>query len=146
MGKDRRFLLVVPGIVLCAVDVALTLLGQAPDYWAGKYADVNEANPLVRPIVACGPGAFVAFAVLHSAVLSAIILRWRHRLAEGIAVLMAMSHAAGATCWIVRLGPWGWVAGGGFLMAAAEGFWWCWRQHRAAHSARYRTGRPEDGG
>lgn len=41
--KQRFLGLCVPPLLLCLLDVALTLAGQSSPYWAGDYANVNEA-------------------------------------------------------------------------------------------------------
>jgi hypothetical protein len=60
----RRFWLIGSAVTIFAIDVALTLGGQPDDYWAGAHHTAVEGNPLVFPILACGPWVFVALAIV----------------------------------------------------------------------------------
>lgn len=123
-----RLWLLAPAAALYAGDVGLTLAGQPAAYWAGDYRSAVEANPIAYPLLARGPWPFVGLAAGWLAVLSAVVVRWRHPAAGWLAVLVAAAHAVGGASWLARAGPWGPGAAVGYLAAAAQASGWCWRR------------------
>ena len=71
MAIARRIWILLSAAIVYLIDSSLTLHGQSPDYWAGDYAAALEGNPLVHPILAWHPLAFVAAAAIWFASLSA---------------------------------------------------------------------------
>jgi hypothetical protein len=118
-----RFILLM--LAVYAADVGLTLAGQAADYWAGDYSLANEGNPLARPFLAGSPWLFLAGAVVWGTVLAAVVLLWRHRAGEWLAVLCTLGHAFGGACWLALYGAVGWVFVLLYLVAVTMGLRWC---------------------
>ncbi len=123
-----RWWLVVPVVGLYAADVAFTLSGQPPTYWAGDHAAVNEINPIGHALLSRGPWAFVGVAAVWGGVASVVVLLWRHRVAIWGAKVLAVGHAIGGACWLARHGGWWLAAGCGYLALAAVFAGWCWRR------------------
>lgn len=101
-------------VLFSMIDVAVTLLGQHPDYWYGNYELAEEGNPLARPFLAWHPLAFVGLAVgwwLTIGIgLGLAPTEWGRRLA---AILVA-GHGFAAACWC-----WRWPVFGGVIALAA---------------------------
>jgi hypothetical protein len=123
-----RWWLVPPVVGIYALDVALTLTGQPPTYWAGDYATVNEINPVGYALLRLGPWAFLGTAAVWLVALVLLTLWWRHWLAEGVVKVLTAGHAIGGACWVARHGGWWLVAGVGFLVGSAVFTLWCWRR------------------
>ena len=133
MGDGRRIWLYCPVVALLITDVALTLSGQPAAYWAGDYAVAIESNPVVRPLLAHAPDAFLAATMIWLIALSAIILcwpsrAWGWRVAAGTAGIGALVHAVASASWLVRSGGWYWLMAVAYLAGMAELSWWCWRR------------------
>jgi hypothetical protein len=123
-----RWWLVVPVVGLYIADLAFTLAGQPPSYWAGEYATGNEINPVGQVLLAVSPWLFFGAAVGWLVVVTLVALLWRHRFAEVGAKVLAAGHAIGGACWLARHGGWWFLAGCGYLAVAAVFTHWCWRQ------------------
>ena len=130
MAIARRIWILLSAAIVYLIDSSLTLHGQSPDYWAGDYAAALEGNPLVHPILAWHPLAFVAAAAIWFASLSAVILFWRHSAAVWLAVAIAFDHAVGGATWIARPGGFWWITAGLYLWVAAELVAGCLRRSR----------------
>ena len=124
---QSRAWLLLPAIVVCAFDVVLTLAGQDDAYWRGDYGLAIEGNPLVRPALAYSPWLFAGVALAWGVLFSAVVLLWRHRAAEWLAVLNTVGHTLGGASWLARLGAVGWVFVVLYLVAVTLGTRWCWR-------------------
>ena len=118
-----RFVLLM--LATYAADVGLTLAGQSADYWAGNYGRAMEANPVAFPLLAHSPWLFLAATVVWGAAVAAVVLRWRHRAGEWLAVLNTLGHAFGGACWLARYGAVGWVLVILYLAAVVWGLRWC---------------------
>lgn len=127
-----RLWLLAPVAALYAGDVGLTLAGQPASYWAGDYGSAVEANPIAYPLLTRSPWLFTGVAVSWLAVLSAVLLLWRHPLTWWMAVAVTVAHAIGGASWLVRTGSWGMVAAGVYIAAAAQATAWCWRRYAGA--------------
>lgn len=125
---SRRAWLLAPAAGLYIADVGLTLAGQPTEYWAGDSTSANEANPVARPLLVVGPWVFAALAVAWLAVVTAVVLLWRHRLAEWVAVVLTVGHAIAGGAWLARSGGWWVLAGCGYLAVATVVANWCWRR------------------
>ena len=124
----RQLWLFAPAGLLLAADIALTLTGQPPAYWAGDYATAAEANPIAYPLLLRSPWLFVGGTFVWGLSLAAVILAWRHPAAAWVAVLAAVGHAIGGSSWLVRWGPCGWGVAAGYLIFASQASRWCWRR------------------
>src|SRR5215470_9031853 len=94
--------LVVPPVVMCALDFVLTMHGQSAEYWAGNYAKVNEWSPSFCYYLTLHPVVFVAAGLLWIALFSAIILVAPERLAMTTSVAIVIGHMWGATTWLAH--------------------------------------------
>ena len=95
----RSVWLVVPPILLCTLDVGLTLYGQSDAYWSGNYADVNEISPSFGYYLSIHPLVFAAVVFVWIAIFSAIILLLPEMLALTICIAIVIGHMAGAATW-----------------------------------------------
>lgn len=130
MADARRIWLAVPAIALFATDVALTLRGQSAEYWSGQFDLVVEGNPVAKPILASSPWLFLGLSVAWALLLLSAISLWKHRVANGLARLVAFGHAIGAASWMLN-GPLGWAGVIVFLIIASELSARCWRRAEA---------------
>ena len=130
MPIAKRTWILMPAAIAYLIDNSLTLHGQSSEYWAGDYAAALEGNPLVRPILAWHPLAFVAAATLWFSLLSVVILCWRRVAAVWLAVAVAFGHAVCGATWIARPGGLWWLAAGCYLWASAELVAGCLRRSR----------------
>lgn len=97
--------ILVPPLLLCLLDMSLTLYGQSDAYWAGNYSDVNELAPSARGYLMIHPLAFVGHCVMWMAIFSSLILLLPQRLAMMVAVCVVVGHMTGSASWLVfRLG------------------------------------------
>ncbi len=118
--------LLLPAVVVYSIDVTLTLAGQDDAYWRGDYGLAIEGNPLVRPVLAYSPWLFIGAALVWAVLFSAVVLLWRHRAAEGLAVLLTVGHTFGGASWLVRSGVIGWPFVVLYLVLVCIGIRWCW--------------------
>jgi CHASE2 domain-containing sensor protein len=110
-------------------DVAFTLSGQPASYWAGDYSTAVEANPFAYPLLALNPWLFASLAAIWMAILSGVILLWRHPISGWLAVGLTVLHAIGGSSWLLQWGWWGIVPAGAYLLLAAQASGWCWRRY-----------------
>jgi len=115
----RRFWLLLPAWCLYAADITMTLVGQSSAYWNGDYAQASEENPIAHPLLAIHPCLFAAAAIAWAATFGSVVLFWRHRLSDWLAILLALGHAVGGSTWIARHGWGGWVMAITYLIVAA---------------------------
>ena len=99
--RPQRAWLCLPFLVLFAVDVAVTLHGQSPAYWAGDYVDANEGFPIFAAALAAHPLAFIGLCALWGAIFSLIIVAAPARIAEITSLALINGHTWGAMTWLV---------------------------------------------
>ncbi|MFO0970643.1 MAG: hypothetical protein U0793_34320 [Gemmataceae bacterium] len=131
----QRLWLCLPPIALGGLDIALTLLGQPSEYWAGDYRLAEELNPLARPLLTWHPFAFLGLGVLWlvSVALGILVLpRFSARLA---CFGFASSHAIGAATWLWRLGLSGVILSLALFVIAERLVDLAWKRDLAAASA-----------
>ncbi len=92
--------LVVPPIVLCALDGSLTLYGQSAAYWSGNRAAVNEMSPSFEHYLTVHPLAAVAAFLLWIAIFVLMILLLPELLALIVSTAIVIGHMGGAASWI----------------------------------------------
>ena len=97
--------ILVPPILLCILDVCLTLYGQSDSYWAGNYSDVNELSPSAKGYLMIHPLAFLGHGLMWMAIFCSLILLLPQRLGMMAAVCVVVGHMTGSASWLVfRLG------------------------------------------
>jgi len=89
-------------VVMVVVDAALTLGGQAPEYWAGDCSFVRESNPIACPLLELHPMAFVLGVVLWTVSFTAAIHRLPTGWARVVAFVVMFGHTLGAATWLLR--------------------------------------------
>ena len=124
----RRLWLLLPALGLYAADLGLTLTGQPAAYWGGDYSKAVEHNPLAYPILARHPVWFVGTGLAWAVVFSTVIVLWRSRVSDWIAVLLAFGHALGGSTWLARHGFGGLVLAIVYLAVASRVSGACWRR------------------
>lgn len=123
MSGRRRWWLCVPAIVSYSADVIATLVGQPPEYWAGRHHLVEEANPVAAWLLALNPWLAVSLGLVWATAFCLAIRWWRYGAAA--AGILAVGHAVGAASWLVQLGWPGWI-GIAVLFVLVERLWnWC---------------------
>lgn len=117
MNVPKRTLICAPPVVMVVVDAALTLWGQAPEYWSGGYSFVREDNPIAYWFLQLHPIVFVLGVILWTVSFTAAIHRLPIKLARVTAFALMFGHALGASSWLWqwRFGP---VAVLGLFLAA----------------------------
>jgi len=128
--RTGRLWLAMPFVVLYTADVALTLSGQPPEYWADDHAGANEINPVGHLLLAFGPWAFAGAVAVWLVAVSAAVLSWRNRVVEWVVMAFTVGHGIGGACWLARHGGWWFAAGCGYLAVAAVFARWCWGRSR----------------
>jgi hypothetical protein len=103
MALQSRTRIVLTPIFASGADVAMTLVGQPPNYWSGQFSDVDEFNPLARLLLSWHPGWFIAAALTWWLILILFLLRANAGLAVAIAHVVTFLHAMAAGAWMVRL-------------------------------------------
>jgi hypothetical protein len=99
----RRLLgLGLPCLLPWVLDVALTLHGQTPEYWAGDYSRATEGAAFYRRLYEFHPAAAVGGHLLFLGLIGALLVL----LPEGLAVVLALAAAFGSTwgasSWVER--------------------------------------------
>lgn len=128
MASDRRIWLCWPPLVLLVCDVGMTLAGQGPRYWRGDYGTAVELNPIAYPLLALHPAAFVALAAAWGLALGVALLRCPRPLASVLAFAAFFGHAWGVAGWLACLGPPGYAAALGWLLACSRLLTASWRR------------------
>ena len=135
MTKGRAWLCLVPA-ALVGVDVVLTLAGQPPAYWQGRYDQAVELNPPACWALQQHPLLFTAGGLLWLAAISAALLLLPRGLARAAALAVVLGHAVGAASWLAPRGLSGW-AQTLLLFALTYGLLeWSWRRERSVDLAR----------
>ena len=115
-GED---LLCVPPFARCMLDQGITLVGQAPDYWAGNRSVANEGNPWFLWLLRQHPLAFEAGITAWVVVFSLVILAVPRHAAMTVSIAIVLGHTWGAATWICWVLPYGyWIALALFLVSA----------------------------
>ncbi len=117
MAVSKRTWMCAGPVVMVVADAALTLVGQAPEYWLDGYSAVREDNAIGHWLLELHPVAFLLGVVLWTVLFAAAI----HRLPIGWARVLAFGvmfgHAFGAATWLLRW-PFGLLAVLGILLLA----------------------------
>ncbi len=101
----RSLWIVVPPILLCCLDVGLTLYGQSAEYWSGQYGHVNEMSPSFAKYLAIHPLAFVRMCLVWVGIFSTLIAILPARIGMTISIAVVIGHMAGSASWLAyRLG------------------------------------------
>lgn len=98
--KKRSVLLPV---LLCLLDMILTLCGQSNHYWNGEFRDVVEASPLFAYCLAIHPGLFVTAAFVWIGVFVLLVRKLPSKIGRIVSVAVALGHLIGALGWSVRI-------------------------------------------
>lgn len=99
----RRLLgLGLPCLMPWALDVALTLHGQPPEYWAGHYARTTEGGAFYRRLYESHPAAGVGGHFLFLGLIGALLVLLPERPAVVLALAGAFGSTWGASSWIER--------------------------------------------
>ena len=108
MELSPRIRLCLPPLVLCVLDVSLTLHGQYAEYWAGNYAAGREGNPLAAPFLRHHPATFALLAVAWAGPFASRSASCR---ATWLSSPRSASRSATrrAASWLLPLGVPGWV-------------------------------------
>ncbi len=114
-----RIWLCVPPFALCMLDQGITLVGQAPDYWAGDRSVAVEGNPWFHWLLRQHPLAFEAGIAAWVCVFSLIIFALPRRAAMTVSIAIVLGHTWGAATWICWVLPFGyWLALALFFVSA----------------------------
>ena len=101
--RPTRLLMCLGPAVLCSIDVAVTLAGQPPEYWAGNFHRAVEGNPIPRWFLQQHPLAMVAGCLLWITLFSAAIHYLSKPTARVVALALMVSHAVGVSTWLIRM-------------------------------------------
>lgn len=96
--------LVLPPVLLCLLDVGLTLAGQPAAYWAGDAARVDEFNPVGRVFLVVSPWLFLAFGLGWATAFVTVLLSLPRRCARPFASLLTVGHTLRAAGWLLKYG------------------------------------------
>jgi hypothetical protein len=123
--------LCLPPVALCALDAALTLIGQSAEYWSGDYGRVTEGSPTFNHLLQIHPAAYVAGILVWVAVFVGILLLLPDTLALIVSIAVTLGHTVGAATWLLWRFQFGYqVCNGLFLTSAiilGLGIRWGWR-------------------
>lgn len=117
--KQRLLGLCVPPLLLCLLDITLTLVGQSAQYWAGDYACVNEGSPTFHHLLRIHPAAFAAGILVWVLVFVSAIILLPNVLAFIASIVVTFAHAAGAATWLLFRFQFGYQACNGLFLASA---------------------------
>jgi hypothetical protein len=92
--------IVIPPILLCCLDFALTLYGQSPAYWAGNYQAVNEISPSFRWYLETHPLLFAVMGMVWIGIFSTLIAILPEKIGMAISVAVVIGHMAGSATWL----------------------------------------------
>lgn len=116
----RRILgLFLPPLLFCLLDWTLTLLGQPPDYWAGKYSDVREVSPTFHSLLTCHPLAFLLGVLVWIGVIFCLTALLPDTLALSASMAATFGHAGGASSWLAQNAAYGYQLQNATFVAAA---------------------------
>jgi hypothetical protein len=124
----RRTRLWIVPVWFCAVDAAVTLVGQSSAYWSGERGEAYEANPLGLCLLWLHPLAFAGGAAASLLLYVLLIERLPQNLARLASFVILFLHALGAATWFVRLGLIGYAVAAGWLLIASWLLGWSWRK------------------
>jgi hypothetical protein len=117
---SRRWWLCLPPLTAYCADVIATLLGQAAEYWNGRYDAPLEANPIGWWLLSVHPWAALAGAGIWAVTFTLVVRYWQYRVPT--AAIITAGHTFGVCTWLIRVGWPGWI---GVLIAflVAEQLW-----------------------
>ena len=101
MFKNRLRLCSGP-ILFCLLDGALTLFGQAGEYWAGNFKLAEEWNPVGRWALEQHPMIFATVLLCWLGTVSILILSLPVNLALVASFAIQLGHTVGAVSWVYR--------------------------------------------
>jgi len=96
----RSLWLLAPPVILCSLDLGLTLYGQSDTYWTGDYRHVNEVSPSFGKYLAIHPLAFVAAGLVWIGIFSSLIAILPEMLAMTVSICVVIGHMTGAASWL----------------------------------------------
>lgn len=99
--RPRSLWIVVPPILLCILDLSLTLYGQSSSYWLGNYQDVNEVSPSFRRYLMMHPLVFAGMGMVWIGIFSTLIAIMPEKVGMTVSIAVMMGHMGGAATWLV---------------------------------------------
>jgi hypothetical protein len=92
----------LPFLLLWALDLALTLHGQPPEYWAGDYGQTTEGGAFYRRLYILHPLAGVGGHLLWCVIVVGLLVLLPEVLAVVLTLAAAFGHTWGAATWVSR--------------------------------------------
>jgi hypothetical protein len=108
LAHKKAWLCIAP-VLLFGIDIAFTLAGQPPEYWAGNYHLANETSPPGYWLLAKHPAAFVGAAAVWAGLLSLVVLLLPPTISKIVSLAFVIGHTRGSSSWFERvlgLGYW----------------------------------------
>jgi hypothetical protein len=106
IGRQPRFWIGLPAIILIVADATATFAFQSSSYWAGSFADRIETSPLGAAIFGRHPALFGGFILIWALVII-VLLAWLPRpLNKVLALAVVVGHTAGIYGWLVLKNYW----------------------------------------
>jgi hypothetical protein len=126
--RRKRRWLCLPMTALCLLDIALTLQGQKPEYWAGNYVEALEANPIAKWFMVRGPLAFGGLSIAWLGFINVMVMRLPRFLAAAFSFVVCFAHCVCAATWLYRFDWPGWIAIVVLLIATERLLTYSWRR------------------
>jgi hypothetical protein len=98
--SKQQLWLCLPLSISYVADVAVTLLGQSPEYWSGAYYDVNEGNPLSSWFLSIHPLAYIAYFIGCLAFGIFCVAVFPTGIGKFLATLCFLFHTVGTYSWL----------------------------------------------
>ena len=131
--------LCLPVVVSMLLDAGVSLACQPSEYWDNPAA-AYEGNPAWAPLLARGPGAFLAGFAVYCVAISGLLVWLTGTLQKLLGMFVLLAHSYGAASWChVKLPDraYWWGLMGLFLIEATTfaAYWHCTRVSRVGRSA-----------
>jgi hypothetical protein len=97
--RDRLWLC-IPPLTAMLFDTAVTVYGQAEEYWKGHHHKTNEFNPVIHAFMSTHWLGLFAITILWIAIIVPLILFLPRRLALIIASAIVLGNTWGAATWL----------------------------------------------
>lgn len=100
---SRKYIfLLFPLIMVLALDLAFTLIGQSQDYWR-NFQFFNEANPLAAILLSWHPAFFIISFLFYLAIIMFLIVNLNGLIGTMLYLFFFLIHSWGSSSWLSEL-------------------------------------------
>ena len=105
--KKNKLRNLIPAYIASIVDITLTIVNQAPEYWQGDLSKANEGNPIGGTLMAMNVSGIFVISGIWLIIIGPLGYHLPGKLSRIFLLFVLVAHSYGASTWISpRYGFW----------------------------------------